>query len=359
MSRRLISVLLGLMVLVPYYAGHAQPAAAAEVKGYLKDVEVRWRWSSSSSWSPWEDPAFAQNYASTSRQMQVWVEVYAKSSQTFKIGLWSANDSRWLSTTSQSVAGGQTYAWQSPALTTPVVEEALGVYLYYWNGSAYVYDDDAVGWIGVHSYLDQPGDPTVADWGPNGVTRPTFTQSSDGQYVTVRQMLWWWNNSYYTSQTNGSTRLNRLKAWANMASSVNWTIEFRREDRPGGAGQGSPQDKDGWDFCVKRENYCYFLTWSSNIPGLRTSDVEEVRDGGNEEAQFETGSDQIRNYFAIVTGQKPHFSYANQYYLQVQFLRLFNRGQQVWVKTNSQLQGLHPLPTDEYWEYMTQTLTTL
>lgn len=172
---RAAGLLLALLGFAPIYLGVPSPADAAELKGYLKDVEVRWKWDPSSAWSPWEDSVFAQFQGSSLRQMQVWVEVYARASATFKIGVWSATDSEWLITTTKSVSAGTTYAWHSSGFTAPVIEQPLGVYLYYWDGNQYVQDDVAYGWVQVHSYLDLPGSPVVNDWGPNGVSRPTLT----------------------------------------------------------------------------------------------------------------------------------------------------------------------------------------
>lgn len=177
--------------------------------------------------------------------------------------------------------------------------------------------------------------------------------------MTVKQWLWWWDNSFYTNQTRGTVRLNRLKNWAQLSGSVNFTIELRREDRPSGTNQGTPLDKEGWDFCTRLSGQiCVYQPWSTNIPGLRIGDVEELP-WGNEEAQFETGSDQVRNNFKVVSGQKPNFSYPNQYYLEIRIVRKSNQGQTVWLKFNASLQGLHPNPGDEYYEYMSQWRTSL
>jgi hypothetical protein len=356
-TRRILSTLVALVALLPVYAAHPRVVLGAEAYSYLKDVEIRWRWTSASSWSPWEDPAFAQAYGSTARQMQIWVEVYAEASKTYKIGVYDANAKVWLSTTSMAISAGQTAIWQTQVLTTPVIEQALGVYLYYWNGSAYVNDDVAYGWTGVHSYLQLNG-AAISDWAPNGATLPTFVRSADGQYVTVTQYLWWWNNSHYTNQVQGTVRLNRLKSWATRPDSWLWTIEFRREDRPSGAGQGTPLKKEGWDFCPTDWWLpCTYLDWSSNIPGLRTSDVEEShRNNGDEEAQFEVDNEDV-NLLRTVTAQKPATTYANQYYLQVQFKRTTNLGQAVWMKTDMELEASPPRL--DYEEFLTQTLTSI
>jgi len=353
MRRRVAQLVtaLALAAQVTWFA--VAPAFADESHGYLKDVEIRWRSCSTCAWSPWEDPAYAQTYGQSSKQAQVWVEVVATANERFKIAVWSPYANAFLKSTVQTMTAGQTFTWESPAFTTPVVEEAMGVYLYKWNGSAYVQDDVAYGWTGVHSFLRQDG--VTGDWGPNGVGRGAVTYSADGTYANYRQQLWWWDNSTYTQQTNGTARLNRLKAWANRGTSVRWTIEFRRLDRPIGAGLGTAQNQEGWDFkayvCGTRSCVTRLNAWWTNLPGLRTSDIEESAYpfNGDEEAQFESGSDQVAK-LAVVKKQKPAYTYTNQYYLDVQFTRRSaNKGDTVYIATNMQLQRW---TADDYFEFL-------
>jgi len=301
---------------------------ANEVTARLYDVEIKWS-------GVWEEPAIHSLMGQPPNSADIYVDLLVTQPHTFKLVIYSQVEDSLLATTFKTVTSAGHVLWL-PTITVPLDNQSLGVYVYYWNGSAYVLDDTAFGWTPVHGVVDNDN---VGLWGPNQFSLPTNWRSGD--FATAQQYFWWWDNSGFPAQTVGTQHLNRLKAWGNRSDAWLQVIEFRRVDRPYGHGV-TVHNAEGWDFkyaiCGRTCTYGYY-EWSSDFPGIRIGDVEELSLGGDEEAQFELNNEQVAN-FLTVTAEEPDIQYGNMYFLRVQFRRLSGyQGLPFYLRTETDLQS--------------------
>lgn len=348
-ARRLPQSLAAVLFAVVLAAGAVPSAQAYNARTRIIDAELNFQ-------GTWEETAFVTDAGATAYTAQAFLTVRITTAGTYKLLVWSGAEQRTLVSTQMTVTKAGDYNWTSASFGTQATPESLRAYAYYLSGSTFVEDDMVRGGLPLAHVWDVNN---VGRWYPNQYSDVFFEYPTG--YTRATQFFWWWDNSYWTTQKNGTTHLNRFKTWANRSDAWLWTIEFRRVSaKP--TFPNLPADQEGWDFAklCPDPHWSYYIcgynSWSSNIPGIRIGDVEEKQSGGNEEAQFEVDNEQVKNLQRVL-GQDPHNNYPGKYYLSANFSLSPNgtKGAPVWVMTGMQLQHLGlqvPPGGDDYFFFL-------
>lgn len=320
-----------------------RPVSADETYGYFQGVEMVWN-------GLHEEAAQASTPTPPFTTTTALIYFRVTTLKRFKLVIYSQAQNYILAETVMTPATAGTHIWK-PTIGISNVAQSLGVYAYYWNGSAYIQDDVAYGWLPIHYQLNVG---YYGRWGPNGYSLPDNYRSGD--FAMVTQYFWWWDNNVFSGHTVGTDNQARLDAWAADESETPWLlhIEFRRVNRPYNAGDPKPVPREGWNF---EKVSCGLFgcssdaweAWDSDLkPYIRPGDTEEIQTGGDEEAQFEMDNEDL-GALLVVHAREPEVKYGNMHHLRVWFRRLPGyAGDPVYMVTEMELLTAFPPSFEDY-----------
>jgi len=236
--------------------------------------------------------------------------------------------------------------------------DAYEVRAYYWNGSTWVFQDNAKGLVSADWDISGDDDCCHFHWSPNVYDRPakvnSYTDPQGRSFVEVE-----WRVAYYDGMpaSEGTARLNRLKSWAGALQ-----LEMRR-------GTSSGAISDGWDAAAGDGfsplcNWATLWPWSTNIPGFQVTNfqIEESHElsyqcpGQDEEVQGKSTSESSWNPTSI-SDASASLNSGYWYWRQTFLRRTANQGQSFRLQNEFELNedGRYPPVTDTSFDNVVAT----